>query len=342
MFSLSLATKPGPLSLLMAAVSVCSVTGCGSSVANPLAAAIRPAVAPSGPILGYIFSGNDGTLRALLGVRGSARISASIVPPGVYVAGETSAASSSGLLEDASGSLFAFALPQTVPTHVIDGLPANAKITFSSSGQTAVAYSVGGSNIVLITGLPTTPQVQTIKVPANRSPISATVSDDGTIVLVSSGSPMPVGRLAANGAFSTFTTVVAIGGLSFIPGSDDVLIADNAANTISLIHNVSNSPSSQPLNVTGLNHPVAVSASLDKNWAIIANGGDAGVLRVNLTNSTTAAKVLCACQPSQLSMLSGGGVFRVNSLYSGPVWMIDITTPTPQLLFVPAIVRAPS
>jgi hypothetical protein len=118
-----------------------------------------------------------------------------------------------------------------------------------------------------------------------------------------------------------------------------VLIADSAANAVSVIHTVSTSPSSQPLAVTGLNHPVAVSASQDKKWAIIANGGDAGVIRVDLTAGTTPAKVLCACQPTQLSSLSGGSVFRVNNLYGGPVWIVDVTSTTPQLLFIPAIAK---
>jgi hypothetical protein len=275
----------------------------------------------------------------MLGVRGSAQVSASIVPPGVYVAGETSTASSSALLENASGSLFAFNLPQSQPLHVVDGLPAKAQIAFSSSGQTAIAYGVGGSTITLITGLPTTPQVKIINVPAGNSLASAIVSDGSTIVMASGGSPMPIGTLSANGQFSRLTTVAAIGGFNFLPGSDDMLVADSAANTVTLIDSVSKSPSSQPLTVTGLNHPVAVAASPDKRWALVANGGDAGVLRVDLTSGTAAAKVLCACQPSQVSSLSGGGAFRVNSLYGGPVWIVDATSSTPQLLFVPAIAK---
>jgi hypothetical protein len=329
------------LSLLAAAQLLCflSLTGCGSGVAT-LQPTIKPAVTtPSGPVLGYIFSSTDGTLRAMLGVRGSAQLSASIVPPGVYVTGETSIASSAALLEDATGSLFAFNLPKSQPVHVADGLPAAAHIAFSSSGQTAIAYGVASPTITLITGLPATPQVQTINVPVTNPLVSAVVSDQGTIVMASSGSPMSIGTLSSSGQFSRLTTVASIGGLNFLPGSEDVLLADNTANAVSVIHSVSKGPSSQSLTVAGLNHPIAVSASQDKKWAIIANGGDAGVVRVDLTTGTTAAKVLCACQPSQLSSLSGGSAFRVNSLYGGPVWIVDVTSPTTQLLFVPAIAK---
>jgi hypothetical protein len=324
-----------------AALGACLVlAGCGSGVVANLLPTIKPAnTTPSGPVLGYVFSPTDGTLRAILGVRGSALLSASIVPSGVYVTGETSVASSSALLEDATGSLFAFNLPNSQPVHVADGLPANVHAAFSSSGQTAIAYGAGSSTITLITGLPATPQIKTINVPATNPLASAIVSDAGTIVIASSGSPMSVGTLSPSGQFSRLTTVASIGGLNFLPGSDDLLIADSAANAVSVIHSVSTSPSSQPLAVTGLNRPVAVSASQDKKWAVIANGGDAGVVRIDLIAGTPAAKVLCACQPSQLSALSGGTAFRLNALYGGPLWIVDLSNPTTQLLFVPAVAK---
>jgi hypothetical protein len=138
------------------ALSVCLVlAGCGSGVvASQLPATAKPAIGiPSGPTLGYVFSPTDGTLRAILGVRGSSQVSASIVPSGVYVAGEISTASSVGLLEDGTGTLFAFNLPLPQPVHIADGLPAHAQIVFASSGQTAIVYVAGGSTMTLFTGL---------------------------------------------------------------------------------------------------------------------------------------------------------------------------------------------
>jgi hypothetical protein len=317
-----------------------ALAGCGSGVANLLPGATKPAAGvPSGPTLGYVFSPTDGTLRAMLGVKGSSQFSASIVPAGVYVAGEASTASSTALLEDASGSLFAFDLPLSQPLHVADGLPANAHIAFSSSGTTAIAYGAGSSTISLITGLPATPQVKTVSVPAGSSLLSAIVSNAGTIVMASSGTPIAISALSASGQLSRLSTVAAIGGLNFLPNSDSVLIADSSANTVSLVRNVSTGPVSQPLSAAGINQPVAVAGSQDGKWAIVANGGDAGLLRVDLTAATPATKILCACQPTQLTSLAGGGVFRVNSLYSGPVWTVDLTSATPQLLFVPAIAK---
>jgi hypothetical protein len=125
--------------------------------------------------------------------------------------------------------------------------------------------------------------------------------------------------------------------MNFLPGSEDLLVADSGANSAAVIRNVSAGASKQALSVAGLNQPVAIAGSQDKRWAVIADGGDGGVFRVDLVNGAPATKLTCACQPTLLSSLAGGGTFRLNSVYGGPVWTIDLTSTTPQLLFVPAI-----
>ena len=337
--------KNGSVALISSAASVVTLaafgaaltalSGCGSGVANALPSAV-PAVkgVPSGPVLGYIFSVTDGTLRPMLGVRGSAQVGQSIVPAGVYVAGDASTAGSAGLLEDAGGSLYAFNLPASQPIHVADNFAGHAQVVFSSSGATAIAYAVGGSKVLLISGLPLSPQVQTLAVPSSTQLVSAAVSNAGTVVIETGSS---VGVLSLSGAFSRLASVSSAGGLNFIPGSDDLLIADQTANTVSVLRNVSSAPVLQPLNVAGVNQPVAVAASLDKRWAIVANSGDQNVLRVDLTTGTATTALACACQPTQLASLAGGGGFRVNSLGNGPIWTLDVSGSSAQFLFVPAI-----
>lgn len=318
-----------------------SVVGCGSNTPN-LLPVVPPATAassnvPSGPILGYVFTASDGTLRAVLGVRGSARVSASIVPAGVYVAGDASTASSAGLLEDEAGSLFAFNLPQSQPIHVADGLISRVQIAFSASGETAIAYGAGSSSVTLVTGLPGSPVAQKIPVPSAAQVVSGVVSDKGTVVLVMQGASVAVGTLSANGGFSKFASPSAVPGLNFLPGADDLLIADGGANAVSLIRNVSSSPASQVLTVAGLNKPVAIAASKDRKWAGVVNGGDSNILRVDLASGTAVSKVVCDCKATQLSSLAGNGLFRVNPLGTGPLWTVDLAGVTPELLFVPAI-----
>jgi hypothetical protein len=255
----------------------------------------------------------------------------------VYVSGDASTASGTALLADESGSLFAFTLPLSQPTHVADGLAAGSHIVFAPSGQTAVAYAPGGSAVTVVSGLPASPRAQTISISGSGSLYSAAISDSGTIVVASQGASMQVGTLSSAGQFSRFAAVSGTPSFSFLSGSDDLLLTDGGANTLSLVHGVAGSPALQPIGAAGLNKPVAVAASQDRHWAAIANGADSNILRVDLTSGTSVAKLTCSCQPTLVSSLTGNAVFRVNTPGTGPVWTVDLAGTTPQLLFVPAI-----
>lgn len=321
-----------------AAVLSLFLSGCGGAATNLLPGASKPAAGvPAGPTLGYVFSPSDGTLRALLGVRGSAQVSASIVPAGVYVAGDVSTAGNVALLEDGTGSLFAFDLPLSQPVHVADGLALNAQVAFAPGGQSAVVYAPGGTSVMVVSGLPSAAQVQTRTSAAPL--VLAAISDAGTVAVVQQGTALRVGTLSAAGGFSAVASLQAVGGMSFMPGADNLLIADSGANTAALVRGVSSAPSVQALGVTGMSQPVAIAGSYDGHWAVIADGGDQNVFRVDLTTGTPAALLTCACQPATVSALTGGGTFRVNSIYGGPLWTVDTAGAQPQLLFVPAIAK---
>lgn len=316
------------------------VSGCGAGSQSPLPSVpIATSESPSGPVLGYVFSPADGTLRAMLGVSGSARMSESIIPAHVYLTGDASTASGTALLADENGSLFAFNLPQSKPQMVVEGLPSNSRVVFSASGKTAITYAPGSASIVLITGLPAAPLTQTVNVPPGRSPQAATVSDTGTIVTASEGSPSVVEVLSGSGQATPLSNVSAFGAMSFVPGSNDILLVDKAANTLAIVRSVTSAPSTQTLSIVGLSQPVAVSASQDGRWAIVANGGDSRVVSIDLTRANTVQSLNCACQPTQLNALAGGKAFRLNSVYGGPVWTIDLTAKAPQMLFVPGIAK---
>jgi hypothetical protein len=324
--------------LALGLVAALALSGCGGSVTNLLPGASKPTTGiPAGPTLGYVFSASDGTLRALLGVKGSAQVSASIVPAGVYVAGDVSTAGSVALLEDANGSLFAFDLPLSQPVHVVDGLPLGVQVAFAPAGKNAVVYAPGGTSVIVVSGLPSAPQVQTR---TSANPVAqAAVSDAGAVAILQQGTPLRVGTLSAGGTFSAVASVQAAGGMSFMPGVDHLLIADSGANTAELVRNASSAPSVQALSLAGLSRPVAIAGSYDGHWAVIADGGDQNVFRVDLTTGTPAAMLTCACQPTAVSALTGGGTFRLNSIYGGPLWTVDTASGQPQLLFVPAITK---
>lgn len=341
-------TSSRVLRIGLAALVCVSAVGCGTSLSTvpsavPSASTKAAPGVPGGAMLGYFWSSSDSTLRPLLGVSGSAQVGQSIVPAGSYVSGAASTASGLALVEDGKGDLFLLNLPSPHPTMVGASVAAGAHIAFSPSGGTAIAYAQGGGSVTLIAGLSAQPSATQLGLPSGVKLGSAIVSDVGTILVSTEANPVAIEVLTSAGQLLPVTTVTKAGGMSFLRGVDDALVADRGQNTLSLLNNVSGSLAVQALSAQGINQPLAVASSSDGRWAVVANGGDNNILRIDLKNGAAPSKLPCLCQPNQLSALAGSGSFRLNDLGNGPLWTIDVSGSTPKLLFVPAIpIASPS
>lgn len=292
---------------------------------------------PGGAILGYIWSSSGGTLRPLLGVSGSAQVGQSIVASGAYVSGAASLSSGIGLVEDQKGNLFSLNLPSSKATPIATGLPAGSQIVFSPLGANAIVYASGGTSVTLISALSSQPQTTTIALPLGVKLLAAIVSDAGTVLVATQAAPIAIDILSSGGALVPLGTLAQSGGMSFLPGVENALIADRGKNALSLLENITTALTVQPLNAQGINLPVAVASSRDSRWAVVANGGDKNILRIDLEKGSAPSIVSCSCQATQLSSLAGSASFRLNDLGSGPLWIADLSGSTPQLFFVPAI-----
>ena len=322
---------------LLAGLLCVGLAGCGQGgaiVSSAVPAAAVPG-APAGPVLGYAWSAKDETLRPLLGVIGSSTVGQSIVAAGAYVAGAASSASDLGIVEDVTGSVYLLALPGSAPTRLAGGAPDHAVIAMAPQGGAAIAYAPGGSSVMVLTNLAGTVKVTTLGTPAGATITAAVVSDAGTVLVETGGGA--VGVLSAAGALGKVTTVAQVGGMSFLPGIEDALVADGGKSTVTLVHSVAGSPTVQALSATGVNQPAAVSVSRDGRWGVVANGGEQSVVYLDLQNGGAPVKMACACQPTVVNALNGGKAFRLNDVSTGPVWMVDLSGTSPRMLFVPAI-----
>jgi hypothetical protein len=328
----------------LAALVCVSAVGCGTSFSTVPSAGTKAAPGvPGGAMLGYFWSSSDSTLRPLLGVSGSAQVGQSIVPAGSYVSGAASTASGFALVEDAKDTLFLLNLPSSQPTMMAASVAPGARIAFSPSGGVAIAYAQGGSSVTLISGLSAKPSVTQLGLPSGAKLGSAIVSDAGTVLVSIGATPVSIEVLTSAGQLLPVITVTKAGGMSFLRGVNDALVADRGRNTLSLLNNVSGSLAVQALSAPGINQPLAVASSSDGRWAVVANGGDNNILRIDLKNGAAPSILTCFCQPNQLSALAGSGFFRLNDLGNGPLWTVDVSGSTPELLFVPAIpIASPS
>jgi hypothetical protein len=285
--------------------------------------------------MGLIWNSSDSTLRTLVGVPGATQLGAALFPAGTYSAGAFAGLTQTALLIDPKGNLKVMTLPSQQPVSLTGNLSPTSQIAFSPHGGYAVILSPSSNSLLLVTGIPQLPSVTSVT--STTQIQGAAVSDAGTLLVAANGATtgVTVSATTVNGTRSTLATLAGFGGMSFVPGSEDSLIADSSANTLARYH--SGSPTILASGVNGLNQPFAVAASQDDHWAIVADRADGSLLRIDLTGATPPAQSSCTCSPTQLSALNGNAVFEMVAPGTTPGWMIEADSPTSRVLFIPPV-----
>jgi hypothetical protein len=336
------------ISILGSAAFVLAGTGCGtalnSAAPSPSGTTLAQSQPASGPKLGYVWDSGSQSLRPLQGVPG-ASISgvATVTAPGQgpsYISIATSAVSGSALFLDASGGVYQSALTGGALTKIAM-LPGASSLALSNSGSYGLVIGKSGSGgpfAASISGLPATPSVRSLNVSSLPAILGGAASDTGTIALAAgSGSGgVSVEAFVGQTAGAQIATAEAFGGLQFVPGSDELVVADGGSGAVTAISHVNTTPTSAVVSAAGgISAPVGLDITANSRWVIAANAkGD--ILRIDLTGVATPATVRCSCVPSQVVALSGNAVRLVTS-GAGPLWIVDAGSSAPRVLFVPAI-----
>ena len=200
-----------------------------------------------------------------------------------------------------------------------------------------MVFTPGGAGLQLVSGLTSAPSGRSW-CRCQQGLVDAALGDSGSL-LTASGTTITVTN---GGHASTLTTVGKLGGLAFVPGTDDAVVVDNGAKTVTLWHAVSTGGAHVVLSAPAINGAVAVGVSRDGRWALVANGGDSNLVRVDLTGGSSPMAAPCLCQPTVVEPLAGAGLFRVSdpvvvASASSPAWTVDAGAPQPRLLFIPAL-----
>jgi hypothetical protein len=314
------------------------LSGCGTHVAGsaanlPGAGSATTGAMAAGAQLGLVWVASDSTLRPLIGVPGAVRLGDPLFAPGSWKNAAWSAASQTALLLDAKGNLQMMALPSLQPSTVTSGVASGATMTFSPRGRYAVVFSAGASSLLLLGGLPQQVTVATIH--AGGALRGAAVSDQGAVAvaIAASGGGASVVSIAPGGTRSTLASIGGFGGLSFVPGSDDLLFSDSMANILTRIH--SGTAVTLATQTSGLNQPLAVAVSADARWAVTANRANGTLVRVDLTGATQPARSTCQCSPAEMLPLTGNALFELAAPNTGPGWMIEADDAASRVLFIP-------
>jgi hypothetical protein len=335
----SQAALPAKSTLALGIATLMLLCGCGSGVKLATSSPPSPLTAVSaGPQLGYAWNAQDQTLRPILGVAGSSQVGQSVVPAGAYINAVSSSPANLALLIGADQQVYRMALPGGSPAQIGVKGSAATRIRFSPSGTAALLYAPGSQTATILTNLVSGPQIRQLSV---SSPLlDLAVSDAGSAVAIlqsgsESGSSASVTLLSSSGA-QPLLTVGAPGGLSFAGTSDNLVVADASANTLTLIRSASSTPTPLQLPTASLlKSPLGVGTSLNGQWVAVANSADSSIVRIDLTGATAPQRVACPAQPALVAQLSGNGVFRFTDLSTAPVWIADVTASTPAMLFIP-------
>jgi hypothetical protein len=324
----------------LAIVAMVAFSGCGTSGSAPGAgpsAGSAGAAVTSQPVLGYTWDAAHAGFRTMFGVPGAASVSDNLVNEGGFSSAVLCMRKSYALLTNTAGNIYVVSLPDGDPLQITSQVMNNQRIVVSPSCTTALAYAQGASRGVLIAGLPSTPQIQSLNFGAAGSLVGAAVGDLGDVLLASSqpDGTASVQLLPASGSMSPLGSLQAYGAMAFVPGSATALLADAGANKVLMV-----SPSATAVSLAsssdGISLPLAIASSADGRLAVIANRSGTPLVRVALAAKSAPAKVACLCKPSELVPLAGNAVFQVSDLSSGTIFAVDATPAIPRTIFIPA------
>lgn len=218
---------------------------------------------------------------------------------------------------------------------LLQGIPDPHKISLSQSGTVAAIYSQEAGSIQVVSGLPHYPVFQrAISTAALENKIgSLAVSDDGTIVLVSSTTQPSELLVFSDNGLEIATLPSPIVSIVFRPKKHEAAIL-----TTHQMFLATDLSQRTLLHVSGpeqgLTEAAAVEFSRDGRRIYIADPGARSVhiLDLGLTSATT---IPCDCSPLGLQRLRGESVFWLNEPGATVTRLLDGDSTTPRVLLAP-------
>ena len=320
--------------------------GCGTT---PVGAPVVPSGADkigvtSGPMLGYAWDAKVAGIRPIYGVAGAAQLGAAKYAGSGFSASAICAKNSFAVFTDPKGQASVAALPSGIPVAVTGQVGKNARLAISPNCSTALLYASGNTTAILISGLPNAPQPEMLELPSGAL-LTVAVSDAGTVLAgFQQSSGVTVEAVSTKGS-NQVLTISSLAGIAFVAmpsgQQENALIADGTKNNVWLASNVMSNVSLVPAASAqqGISQPLAIAASSDGRWLIVANHKGTSLLRIDLTAQAGSTQTVCNCTATKLSPLNGNGTFLLSDVTSGPLWTFDGDAPSPRVVFIPGVTR---
>lgn len=280
------------------------------------------------PSLGAIFDPQTSQIRSVPGIPGLARIgvplelemritAAAYSPDRDYVLA-AAASTNAIVIVDGNG-------PRTIPS-----LDTFSRVTLSPGGEYAALVDATGRRLVIVSGLPANPEfvLRTWFPTSHGTPGAIAISDEGLVLTTYSGSgavlSLDAGSPTRRPGFLLWNSFASVSSMAFVPGRQDVLVADDGVDALYLVRNIDGTSIRTVVadRSDGIVDPVAVAASEDGTRFFVADAGAEAV--VIASASGPAVTVPCACVPESLTPLQGSSVFALTEPANDtPVWVIN-------------------
>lgn len=330
--------RRGLIAVCIVLASLVGLSGCGISTHPVTPPASASANQPSAAVLGYVWDSRLPGIRPVTGSLGAAHLEGPVAGSSVTTA-IPCAGRNFALTADSAGVVEMISLPAGQTSKLGNPLGKNTRILLSPSCSNAIAFATGSASGLLISGLPSTPLVQSINLGSSASIAGAAVSDSGSVLVagVNSDGSANLQLLPQAGPSQSLKQLQRFGAMTFIAGSDSAVIADVGANVVFLGTRLSANPAFTQIasSAQGVSNPVAAAASADGHFAFVANGSGTAVLRIDLSGASAPLPIQCSCTPSELIPLFGNAGFQLSDPAAGTIFAIDGDAKTPRALFIP-------
>jgi DNA-binding beta-propeller fold protein YncE len=293
----------------------------------------------SGPVLGYLFDANAGSLRPVQGILGSSTIGRPVelgftLSQALTVGPRHVIASTDGqpdlLVLDLGASPFSIT--------AIPGVPAGPSLAAASlHGTSAALYEAAGHRVWIVSGLPQNPAASyVIDLSMAGSVTQMGISDDGRVLVFSAedrGAETLYSWTASSSGARMLMPVVSVGGIAMMENGA-AIVADRAANEVYAVWDPGGAAMPQFLAGArdGVSIPVGVAVSA-ANRIYIANSGSATIMTLDSSGRLVKSQD-CGCAVSGVHALRDS-VFRLTNGLDRTVFLLDGSSSEDRILFVP-------
>jgi len=295
------------------------------------------------PVLGFVYAEGGTEARAITGIPGGSSFSPPLtVPEGitglVFPPGQNYALAEGA----AGGTLGLIPLAGAVPGALVEIPGAMAKpdvIAFSPGGAAAAVYSASEGQLQVIAGLPKKPQL-TRQMTSGDLPGAVrllAIADDGvTLVAVTVNSSV---YLLSSGGTELLENASDVAGIVFTPRSNNALIFDRGAGTLSLLQAPGGASATRVLagGLTGIGGNVALGT--DGLRAVIGSSSANQLWEIDL-GSLAVQQIHAPATPAVLEPLRLPGHYLFAWQPGQPAWILNTNEPKGTVYFVPAAPEA--